>query len=64
MQIIYDDKNPNRSGDSFRLILINSGWHIVANGYLCRVTDEEKEQRVLAAFRTSSPRNHASIDKV
>ena len=64
MQIIYDDKNPNRSGDSFHLIYMHSGWHVVANGYLCSVTDEKEGQRVLAAFRTSSPRNQASIDKV
>jgi hypothetical protein len=64
MQIIYDDKGANRSGDSFRLVLLKSGWHVVAKSYLCRVADEEEGQRMLAGLRASSPPNQPSIDKV
>jgi hypothetical protein len=51
MQIIFDDRNENRSGDSFRLILLKSGWHVVAKGYLCRVTDQEEGRRVIGGFK-------------
>lgn len=64
MQIIYDDRNESRSGDSFRLVLLKSGWHVVAKGYLCRVADEEEGQRMLAGLRASSSPNQPSIDKV
>lgn len=63
MHIIYDDKAACRSGASYRLILLNSGWHVVANGYLCRVLDETEGRRVLADLRTTSHRNHPPIDK-
>lgn len=63
MHIIYDDKKANRSGDSYRLILLNSGWHVVANGYLCKVVDEKEGRRVLADFHITSLRNQPSIDK-
>jgi len=48
---------------SYRLILLKSGWHVVANGYLCKVTDEKEGQRALADLRTTSLRNQPSIDK-
>ena len=51
MQIIYFDKHAKRPNDSFRLILLHSGWHVVANGYLCRVSDAEEGRRVMAAFQ-------------
>ena len=63
MQIIYDDKDAARSGDSFRLVLLNSGWHVVAKGYLCRVDDEEEGQRVIDEIRTSQVTPHLHIDK-
>jgi len=52
MHIIYDDKKADRSPDSFQLILITSGWHIVANGYLCKVADAEEGLRVIAALQS------------
>jgi hypothetical protein len=48
MQIIFDDKNKDRSGDSYRLIRLADGWHIVAYGYLCRVKDQEEGLQVIA----------------
>lgn len=63
MHIIYDDKKANRPGESYRLILLKSGWHVVANGYLCKVADEKEGRRVLADLRTTSLRNQPSIDK-
>jgi hypothetical protein len=42
MQILYLDKQARRMSDSFRLILLFSGWHVVANGCLCRVADVEE----------------------
>lgn len=53
MQIIYFDKHARRPSDSFRLILLHSGWHVVANGYLCRVSDAEEGRRVMAEFQGS-----------
>lgn len=64
MHIIYDDKDADRSVNSYRLILIAGGWHIVANGYLCKVADEAEGQRMLTALWTASPRSQPSIDKV
>jgi hypothetical protein len=52
MQIIYDDKNANRAWDSFRMILLNNVWHVVAKGYLCRVTDQEEGRRVMEAMQS------------
>ena len=37
MQMLYFDKPAHRPGDSFRLILLHSGWHEAANGFLCQV---------------------------
>ncbi|MDP2384541.1 MAG: hypothetical protein Q8N00_17300 [Nitrospirota bacterium] len=50
MQINYFDKHARRPDDSFRLISLHNGLHVVANGYLCRVSDAEEERRVMAAF--------------
>jgi len=47
MHILYDDKNAKRSDGSYRLILIAGGWHVVANGYLCRVKDQEEGRQVI-----------------
>ena len=55
MHIMYDDNTAPRATDSFRLILLNSGWYIVANGYLCKVTDEEEGRRALASL-SAGPR--------
>ena len=57
MQIIYDDKNADRSGDSFRLVLLNSGWHVVARGFLCRVADEQEGRHVIEDHTHTSPPN-------
>ncbi|MDP1770403.1 MAG: hypothetical protein Q8L74_16585 [Nitrospirota bacterium] len=51
MQINYFDKHARRPDDSFRLISLHNGLHVVANGYLCRVSDAEEERRVMAAFQ-------------
>lgn len=63
MNVIYDDKNADRSGDSFRLILLNSGWHIVAHGYLCKVTDEGEGRQMIAMLSAASIQKQPSIDK-
>lgn len=55
MQIIYDDQSMQRSGNSFRLILLNSGWHVVATGYLCRVADEQEGRRVISSHHGAAP---------
>jgi hypothetical protein len=52
MQILYFDKHAIRPGNSFRLILIQSGWHIVAKGYLCRVADAEEGRRVITELQS------------
>jgi len=57
MQIIYDDKNVERPGDSFRLVLLNSGWHVVARGFLCRVADEREGRHVIEGHRHTSHDN-------
>jgi hypothetical protein len=62
MQIIYDDRNANRSGDAFRLILLNNVWHVVARGYLCRVTDQEEGRQVIAKLKGSRPPGPAPND--
>lgn len=51
MQILYFDKHASRPGDSFRLILLHSGWHVVARGYLCRVADAEEGRRIMATLQ-------------
>ena len=56
MQILYFDKHAIRPVDSFFLMLLHSGWHVVANGYLCRVTDPEEGRRVMATFQR--PQEH------
>ena len=53
MHIIYDDDDTTRSGDSFCLVLLNSGWHVVAKGYLCRVDDDEEGRQVIAEMNVS-----------
>lgn len=63
MHIMYDDKNANRSGASNRLILLNSGWHIVAPGYLCKVTDGGEGRQMIAMLSAASIQKHPSIDK-
>jgi hypothetical protein len=63
MQIIFDDKNTDRSGDSYRLIRLAGGWHIVAHGYLCRVTDEGEGRQIIARLSTASSQTQPSIDK-
>jgi hypothetical protein len=47
MRILYDDRQVRRPGDPFRLILLQNGWHVVAKGYLCRVTDQEEGRRLI-----------------
>jgi hypothetical protein len=51
MQILYFDKHAIRPGGSFRLILLQSGWHVVARGYLCQVADAEEGRRVMATLQ-------------
>ncbi|MDP1947334.1 MAG: hypothetical protein Q8L77_07520 [Nitrospirota bacterium] len=51
MQMLYFDKHAIRPVDSFRLMLLHSGWHVVANGYLCRVTDADEGRRVMATLQ-------------
>jgi len=51
MRIVYDDKNPNRSGDSLWLILLHSGWHVVGKGYLCNVADPDEGREVMNSIR-------------
>lgn len=64
MELIYCDQQADRPEDSYRLIRLAGGWHVVANGYLCKVVDEKEGQRMLAGLRTASLRNQPSIDKV
>lgn len=64
MELIYCDQDADRPGESCCLILLTDGWHIVANGYLCRMTDEAEGQEVLAAFGNGLTQNPPSIDKV
>lgn len=63
MEIIYCDKHANRPPDSYRLILLKSGWHIVAHGYLCKVTDEGEGRQMIAMLSAASIQNQPSIDK-
>jgi len=58
MHIIYDDKDANRSGTSYRLILLNSGWHVVANGYLCKVADAEEGRQIIAALQSHNSQEY------
>ncbi len=51
MEIIYCDEQADRPAKSYRLVLLTGGWHIVANGYLCKVTDEKEGQRLMAALQ-------------
>ena len=64
MQIIYDDKDAKRSGESFRLILLNSGWHVVAKCYLCRVADDEEGRQVIAEMNASRLSTLRPVDAV
>lgn len=63
MQIIFDDKNKGRSGESYRLIRLAGGWHIVAHGYLCKVADENEGRQMIATLSTASSQKQPSIDK-
>ena len=51
MQILYHDKDAGRPGESFHLVHLHSGWHVVAKGYLCRVADVEEGRRVMATLQ-------------
>lgn len=51
MQILYHDKDARRPGESFHLVLLRCGWHVVAKGYLCRVADAEEGWRVMATLQ-------------
>ena len=51
MRIVYDDKDPSRSGDSLQLILLHSGWHVVGKGYLCHVADPDEGREVMNSIR-------------
>ena len=51
MQILYHDKDAGRPGESFHLVLLRCGWHVVAKGYLCRVADAEEGWRVMATLQ-------------
>jgi hypothetical protein len=61
MQIIFDDKNKDRSGDSYRLIRLASSWHVVAHGYLCKVADEDEGRRLITTFATESSQKQPSM---
>jgi len=63
MQILYFDTHAARPNDSFRLILLHSGWHVVAKGYLCRVHDEEEGRRVIVALHARNNPENLQIDK-
>lgn len=56
MQILYHDENASGRETSFHLILLHSGWHVVGNGFLCLVADEEEGRRVIAELR--NPQRH------
>ena len=56
MQILHFDKHAIRPVDSFRLMLLHSGWHVVANGYLCQVANAEEGRRVMATLQ--GPQEH------
>ena len=64
MQIIFDDKNKDRTADSYRLIRLAGGWHIVAYGYLCRVTDEDEGRQMIALLSAAPTQKQPSIDKL
>jgi len=52
VQIIHDDKDADPSGDSFRLLRLNSGCHVVAKGYLPLVADVDEDRRVIDGLQT------------
>ena len=56
MQMLYFDKHAIRPVASFRLMLLHSEWHVVGNGYFCRVTDAVEVRRVMAALQ--KPQEH------
>jgi hypothetical protein len=62
MQILYDNKDANRSAEWIQLILLNSGWHVVRMGYPCRVDDREEVHRVIAKLRPTTPVQQLSVD--
>lgn len=51
-EIICCDKHANRPADSYRLILLKSGWHIGAYGYLRKVADVEKGRQIIETSQT------------
>jgi hypothetical protein len=63
MYIIYDDKSEKRPGDSFRLIWLNSGWHVVARGYLCRVVDQQEGHQHIEELQERRQPTNSRIDK-
>jgi hypothetical protein len=38
------------------------GWHIVAHGYLCKVTDEKEGRLVIAVVQTSTNEGSRVVD--
>ena len=64
MEIIYCDQKADRPGDSYRLIFLTTGWHIVANGYLCKVADAEEGRQIIATLHGDSTQEEPSIDKL
>lgn len=56
MQMLCFDKHAIRPVASFRLMLLHSEWHVVGNGYFCRVTDPEEGRRVMATRQ--GPQEH------
>ena len=62
MEIIYCDERADRPAESYRLVLLTGGWHIVANGYLCKVNTIEEGRRVLATLCPASLQEQPPID--
>ncbi len=59
MEILYHDGDASGRKTSFHLILLHSGWHVVGNGFLCLVTDEEEGRRVIAELGSWEPDDNA-----
>jgi len=52
MHTLYNDAKAPRPDGSYRVILINSSWHVVANGYLCKVADAEEGPQITETSKT------------
>jgi hypothetical protein len=62
MQVLYADGHSMHQGGPVGLVMLNGIWHVVARGYLCRVTDQEEGRQVIAGLKASRPPGPAPND--